>query len=159
MPGCPSEALKRLEKWATENQWISKASAKFWFWKRTAPQGITGQDWQPRKQLCREKAEPAESWLAISGICYQPVPPHQGQPTVLGCASNTVEQGRQKKWFLTFMFLSTYRVSFPILGSSVQEGYCQVGTSPGLGRMCFVNPKWRQQRGDRIAVFNYLTAG
>lgn len=57
------------------------------------------------------------------------------------------------------MFLSTYRVSFPILGSSVQEGYCQVGTSPGLGRMCFVNPKWRQQRGDRIAVFNYLTAG
>lgn len=79
--GCLSEALKRLEKWAAENQWISKASANFCIWKRTAPRSSTGRDWLARKQLCREKAQPEESWLATSGRCYQPMPLQQRQPT------------------------------------------------------------------------------
>ena len=37
------KAFKRLEKWATENSLISKASPNSCIWKRIAPRSSTGQ--------------------------------------------------------------------------------------------------------------------
>lgn len=74
---------------------------------------------------------------------------------VLGCASNTV--ARQAE-VIPPLYSSAYRVPFSVLGSSTQEGCFQIRTNPELERMCFVNPKGRQQGGNLIAFFNYLTA-
>lgn len=99
MSGCLSEALKRLEKWAAENQWISKASARSCIWKRATPWGSTGQDWLARKQqrasrTCRVLADnkwkmlPASASAAEKATC------------VLGCASNTAARQAEDVVFL-----------------------------------------------------------
>lgn len=69
MPGCLLEVLKKLEKWAAENQWISKASANFCIWKRTAPRSHTG--WPESSSAERKQNLKSPGWQQVEDVISQ----------------------------------------------------------------------------------------
>lgn len=59
----------------------------------------------------REQAEPAESWLIISGRCYQPVPLQQRKPPACWAVLAILQQGRQRMLYF-FIYIQSIILNF-----------------------------------------------
>lgn len=130
--GCQAaiqKAFKRLEKWATK-KFISKASAKSHIWKRTAPCSNTGCGLTDQRVAWQRRISRVMAGSKLK--MNRHVPLQQRRPQlhtgVYQQKCSQVDKGSDSSP-LCCIYQSTYRVSYPFLGSSIQEGCRQAGTS------------------------------
>lgn len=171
MPGCHSEGPQEAREIGNQELMNFKGKCKVLHLEENSPmqQYRPGADWLESSSAEKDLVDPGWQQVKHESACALAA---KAASCLLGCTNRSV--ARQSKevifpLYAVFVSLRTeYHTRFwapqyeedAVRLEQVQWRATNIrGQSTRQEELCFVNPKGRRQRGDLIAVLNYLTGG